>query len=101
MTSQKPVAAQIKSGDSSTVKVVVTDHGDGGVFDCSEIEGDEVAGEDVEDLHAFAGGKEGEESGGVEEGGYGADGDGCSGGAGGAGIVLGAAAKGDGFDVEA
>ena len=80
---------------------MVADHGYGGVFDCGEIEGDEVAGENVKDLHAFAGREEGQEGGGVEEGGYGADRDGCAGGPGGAGVVLGPAAEGDGSDFEA
>ena len=101
MSSQEPNTAEIESGDSGAVEVVVADDWDRGVFDGGEVEGDEVAWEEIEDLHALIGWEEGQEDRGVKEVCYGADGDRGCGGVGCAGVVLDSAAEGNSFDFEA
>ena len=101
MASKEPGAAQIECWDAGAVEEVAADNWNGRVFDTGEVEGDKVAGEEIEDLHAFAGWEEGEERGGVEEVGYSANGNGCTGRAVGTSIVLGATAESDGFDFQA
>ena len=67
----------------------------------AEGDGDEVAREEGEDFHGFDGGDEEEERSGVEKRGDSANGHGFGGGSvGGAGVILGAAAKSDGFNGE-
>lgn len=77
---------------------MVTDDGDGRVADRCEVVVEQITREFIEDLGGFSSGEQRKQAGGIEKLGFGAYGNRGVGRTGSAGVVLGTAANGDGFE---